>query len=239
VNRAPRLDRLRHVRHERSEFDSRFYQRHDEFWPIARAASTFADRGSWPEVDEYTRAFEGEGPVRFAIVPARKRRARGTERTKTAIARDELYDAVIVRRATVPTRPAMWHDYLNALVWATFPRAKRALHRRQHAAIERWLPTGATELPNARTRELDALALIDEGGVLVLGSLSILFGHALFEGLVFGQPAMIARAVPLSSEPPPADRAAALRLADGLLAAMIADDSRLLSPDELPRLPLF
>ena len=91
----------------------------------------------------------------------------------------------------------MWHDFLNALVWATFPRAKLALHRRQHAAIERWIPPGATQLPNARTREQDALALVDEGGVLLCEDRTFFFGHALFEGLVFGQPAMISRGVAL------------------------------------------
>lgn len=81
----------------------------------------------------------------------------------------------------------MWHDFLNALVWLTFPNAKRAFHRRQHAAIERSIPAGATHPPNARTREQDALALIDEGGVLMVEGRTMFFGHALYEGLVSGQ----------------------------------------------------
>jgi hypothetical protein len=149
------------------------------------------------------------------------------------VQRAELYDAVIVQRRAVPTRARMWHDYLNALVWATFPRAKLALHRRQHLAIERWIPEGALQLPNARTREMDALALIDEGGVLVLGEHAILFGHALFEGLVLGQPAMVARSVVLDGAPPNVE--ASTTVADGLLAAMLDDPTRFLSPDELPR----
>jgi Protein of unknown function (DUF3025) len=137
----------------------------------------------------------------------------------------------------------MWHDYLNALVWATFPRSKLALHTRQHRAIERWIPEGATQLPNARTRELDALALVDEGGVIVLDfgerRLSMLFGHALFEGLVFGQPAMIARSVVLDARGhEPEGTEAALRLADALLAATLGDEARIVTPDELDRLPL-
>jgi hypothetical protein len=247
---TPKWERLRLVRQERSDFDARFYERRDEHWPIARAASTFADRDDWPEVNEYTSAFSREHahepPVRFEPAPARRRRPQGQ-----LVDRASLYDAMIVNRRVVPTRPRMWHDYLNALVWATFPRSKLALHRRQHRAIEQWIPEGATQLPNARTRELDALALVDEGGVLLLdrgdsgdggaGSRqAVLFGHALFEGLVFGQPAMIARAVVLDARghESPVDAAGTVRLADALLSATLADTARIVSPDELPRQPL-
>jgi len=240
AQQTPRWERLRLVRHERSGFDPRCYERHEAFWPLVRAASTFADRDDWPDVAEYTSAFQGEPPVRFELAPARRRRPQGQ-----VVDRSALYDAMIVRRRIVPTRPRMWHDYLNALVWATFPRAKLALHTRQHHAIERWIPPGATQLPNARTRELDALALVDEGGILVLdrgelGTLSVVFGHALFEGLVLGQPAMIARAVVLDARghEAPEDDAATTRLADALLAAALAEEGRVTSPDELPRQPL-
>lgn len=236
-DRGPRWEKLRLVRHERASFDGRFYERHAEHWPIARAASTFADRSEWPDPSEYGAAFAGEGPVRFELAPVRRRPA------GAPIARESLYDAVIVGRRVVPTRARMWHDYLNALVWATFPRSKLALHTRQHRAIERWIPEGATQLPNARTRELDALALVDEGGVLLLDfgarRAAILFGHALFEGLVFGQPAMVARSVSLDARGHrPEGEAAVVRLADALLAATLEDERRVVSPDELARFAL-
>jgi len=66
----------------------------------------------------------------------------------------------------VPTRPGSWHDLMNALVWATFPRAKRALHERQHRLVVPAAPAESARRP----RELDALALLDEGGVVVLAS---------------------------------------------------------------------
>jgi hypothetical protein len=233
-----RLDRLRHVRHQRSGFDPRFFERHRDFWPITRAAAVFVDHADWPDVCEYVKAFEGEPPVRFEPASPRRRRAAGP------VVRSDLYDAVIVDRRVVPTRARMWHDFLNALVWATFPQAKLALHRRQHAAIEEWLPPGATQLPNARTRELDALALLDEGGVVVLDHgeqrTSMLYGHALFEGLVLGQPAMVARAVVLDArrwEPRPTE-SESVRLADMLLAEVLSDSKRIVSPDELLRFVL-
>jgi hypothetical protein len=243
--------RLRAVRHEHAAFAARFFDAREEFWPIARAARTFADHAAWPRVEEYAGAFvdPAAAPVDFVAALPRRRRPPGP------IDRSQLYDAIIVQRRQVPTRPSMWHDYLNALVWATFPRAKLELHRRQHAAIERWVPPGATQLPNARTRELDALALIDEGGVLALDDGArpvrelvddpsgwIFFGHALFEGLVFGRPAMISRAVVLDARgrerPAPFRSEATALLADELLAAALADGSAVATPDALSRLPL-
>ena len=242
--------RLRAVRHEHAAFAPRFFEARDEFWPIARAARTFAGEVDWPPVERYGAAFAdpGAAPVSFVASPPRRKRPPGP------IDRSRLYDAVIVQQRKVPTRPSMWHDYLNALVWATFPRAKLELHRRQHAAIERWVPPGATQLPNARTRELDALAVIDEGGVLVLDDGArpvpelvadatgwILFGHALFEGLVFGRPAMISRAVVLDARGrrlTPFRSEATLALADELLAAALRSGEAVATPDALSRLPL-
>jgi hypothetical protein len=245
------VPRLRAIRHEHAAFEARFFEAEGDFWPIARAARTFADHADWPAVDEYGSAFAdpAAAPVGFVASPPRRRRPPGP------IDRASLYDAVIVQQRRVPTRPAMWHDYLNALVWATFPRAKLELHRRQHAAIERWIPLGAAQLPNARTRELDALAVIDEGGVLLLDfgarpvqeliadpSGWIFFGHALFEGLVFGRPAMISRAVVLDArgrERPSSFRSpSTIALADELLAAALASGEAVATPDGLSRLPL-
>lgn len=212
-----RLERIRKVRWERPAFDGCFFTRHPDFWPIAEAAKRFSEHADWPAVEEYNAPGV---PVRFEEAPLKRKRPPGE------IVRAELYDARIVNDRVVPTRPRMWHDFLNALVWLTFPKAKLALHRRQHAAIERWIPPGATQLPNARTREQDALALVDEGGVLLVEGRTMFFGHALFEGLVFGQLAMISRGVALTGT------AAG---ADAELAAMLDDAARFLRPDELPR----
>src|SRR5262245_22288767 len=101
-----RLDRIRHVRHERSTFEPRFFERAFAFWPIARAATTFAECADWPNVVEYGKAFlatwDPVPPVRFEPAkPRRRRRASEPE----PIARDSLYDAMIVDRGIVPTRP--------------------------------------------------------------------------------------------------------------------------------------
>jgi hypothetical protein len=204
-------------------FDGRFFERHPLFWPLAPAASTFCDERDWPPVETYERAFSGSAtmPVRFeAAAPARGRRR------ATAIDPLRLYDARITRERCVPTRPRSWHDFLNALVWATFPRAKLALHERQLRALTERIPPGAHTLPGTRSREHDTLALIDEGGVVLLDDGStremVLFGHALYEGLVLGRGAMTACALPAPLTSLPTDARARVAQADAALAEHLA-----------------
>jgi hypothetical protein len=86
------------------------------------------------------------------------------------------YEATIVVAREVPTRDASPHDLLNALVWATFPLAKFALHERFHAAE-------ALRTVPGRTRFQDRLTLLDEGAALRSDGSgpAWLFGHALLE----------------------------------------------------------
>jgi len=189
----------------------RFFESDPRFWPIAPAARRFADHPDWPAPEEHTAP-----GVRFVTSP-KPRRKRGP---RTG-ALPPGYDARIVS-GEVPTRPRSWHDFLNALVWATFPASKRAYHARQAAALRASVPPGARTLPNARTRELDALALLDEGGVLVLQAspterLEMAFGHALYEHLVRGGPRVTASALVFAVATLPS-RDGAAEVADRLLA---------------------
>jgi len=144
------------------------------------------------------------------FVPAIKQKK--PRKKQRPIALDTLYEGRIIARGEVPTRPDDWHDLFNALAFVTFPRAKRALHARQYAILQQRVPPGATRLPNARTREQDALSLFDEGGIaiavppsrlellrandeagpcapLVSSEMHVVpFGHALYEHMVAGLP---------------------------------------------------
>jgi hypothetical protein len=205
-------------------WNGRFYESDPRFWPIARAASRFAEYLDFPPPEALSTA-----EVRFvtATKPRRTRRERPPP--------EAGYDARAAGGA-VPTRARSWHDFLNALVWATFPASKRRLHGLQAEAIARALARGAGALPNARSREQDALALLDEGGVLLLSdgraSTPLGFGHALYEGLVRGGPAATASCLcfELSSLP---DRADAPGVADRLLAERL---SHPFGPEALSRL---
>lgn len=78
------------------------------------------------------------------------------------------YEARIWTRGEVETRPDNWHDFFNALVWLTFPRAKAALNAR-HLSVE---PAPGAQRGRAR----DALTHFDECGVLLLSPDASLLG---------------------------------------------------------------
>lgn len=118
----------------------------------------------------------GDRIAPFRFEPQTHKRGRG------ALDFDALYEVRIALHGVIPTRTHV-HDLMNALVWATFPRSKRALAERQHRALVAQVGERPTQLPNARTRERDVLAMIDEGGVLSVGSELLIFGHAIYEHL--------------------------------------------------------
>jgi Protein of unknown function (DUF3025) len=217
-------------------FDGRFFESHSLFWALVPAASRFSAESDWPPVETYARAFSDASrpPVRFEPAPPPRGRRR------TAVDPGRLYDARITHDRCVPTRSRSWHDFLNALVWATFPRAKAALHERQLRALVERMPPGARTLPPTRSREHDALALIDEGGVVVLEGggvrVIVLFGHALYEGLVLGRGAMTACAIRAPVDAVPDDPLVRVALADEALARHLR--SAPLEPRALLRLPI-
>jgi hypothetical protein len=231
-------------------FDRHFIARHPLFWPLARAARAFVEHDDFPPVEALGGVFDGDLPVRF--VPAAPRRRRGA-----LVDVRTLYDARITLDRAVPTRARCWHDLMNALVWGTFPNSKRALHARQHRAIsERVAPGARGLLP--RSPELDSLALLDEGGLVVLardpdsaqaalraergGVLrsyiesgaadALVFGHAIYESLALGVTPAVVAAVVLRRD---GMGAGVVRAADDALAHALQDDARLRTPHELTR----
>jgi hypothetical protein len=203
-------------------WNGRFFEKDERFWPLVPAAARFTEHRAFPAPEELT-------APGVSFVSARKPR-----HARRALTAEAAYDARI-ERGEVPTRPHSWHDFLNALVWATFPASKRAIHALQAAILERARAVHPSNLPNARTRAHDALALLDEGGVLVLAAdgseLTLGFGHALYEGLVRGWPRATASSLTFSLARLP-ERSEAPALADQLLAARLAEP---LDPEGLSR----
>jgi hypothetical protein len=238
------------------------------FWPVARAARALvaamgeaATKEAFPQPELIDAALGPEARVRFE-----RQRPVSRRRRRAARAPESLYDARISREGCVPTRPGSWHDLMNALVWATFPAAKRALHERQHGLVVPAAPGESARRP----RELDALALLDEGGILVVAragepvpldedavvgavargeAAALVFGHAIYEGLVLGRAPPLASVVCLAGDAaapsvagaahePHEDQGARdpiLRWADQALAGVVRDRARLLDPKQMLR----
>lgn len=144
--------------------------------PYAALLARFDEpHGAWPEVDDLQARLGTE--VRF--VPARGRMPLGLDES-------DLSGSYMASCAEgiVPTRAGNLHDFLNALTWARFPRAKLALSRRQvEVARARGRQTN-----RLRTPAQDLLAMVDEGGVLVVPHEAVcIFGHGLLEDEVRGR----------------------------------------------------
>ena len=90
---------------------------------------------------------EGEVP-RFVPPPARALGAIEFERR-------------VVEQNELVVRPDNLHDLMNALVWLTFPRTKRAISE-AHVAL------GVTADGKTRPRRRDVLTLFDEAGIILL-----------------------------------------------------------------------
>ncbi len=214
-------------------------------------------RHSWPTLDEYTAFAEAERqaraaelePVRFAPPAPRPRRARRSDRLELS----QLYDARIALQREVPCLTSSYHDLLNVLAWAAFPRAKRALHARQYRALAAWLPGGGSRLPNRRTREQDALTLFDEGGSVLVatpelvarlvdaaprataladepGARVVLFGHALMEHIIRYRTTVRSAALLLALEGPLPEGLPLLELVDQELERRLLDDAQFQEP---------
>lgn len=182
------------------------------FTPLHPISEQLCRRPEWPSTDDYTALaakVRGERgldlpPLRFATQAKKPRRAK-----RESVTLDELYDGSIALRGEVPCLTASYHDLFNAVIFAAFPLAKHALHSRQFRALSERVVPGMQRLPEARTREQDALTVFDEGGSVVLVSPEFharwqvsravtplddardaqlwIFGHALLEHILYGK----------------------------------------------------
>ncbi|MEK6591933.1 MAG: DUF3025 domain-containing protein [Pseudomonadota bacterium] len=114
-------------------------------WP------TMADLQSLLDARQPPLLSGGGMPLRF-VAPARR-----------SVRLEDKYEARIYLNGEVQVRPANWHDFMNALVWLTFPLAKAALNARHYCALLDQQSAGTSN----RGPLQDALTLFDEGGVIV------------------------------------------------------------------------
>lgn len=224
------------------------------FAPFEPILSQISRQDTWPTTEDYTalvaRVRETRGldlpALRFASQSKKPRRAK-----RGPVVLDELYDGSIALKGEVPCLTASYHDLFNAVIFAAFPLAKHALHARQFRALERRVTPGAPRLPEARTREQDALTVFDEGGSVVLVSEAFharwrageswtaldvesdqaqvwFFGHALLEHIFYGKFALRSCAVVVVRDATtPGD---VMPWLDARVAARLTDESAFQNP---------
>ncbi len=151
---------MRLARSAKSAYVERFWDA-PLFDAVRHVAISLQGLTDFPGVAELSRrlfsATSGIALVEQAVLP---------KRTKKSKTHADLYDVSIRDRGEVPTRARSWHDLMNALVFAAYPVAKRALHALHAREIDRHFEVHGG-LPNARSRVQDVLALFDEGGVVL------------------------------------------------------------------------
>ena len=230
---------------------------------VAPWAARIASMPAFPSVAELDAALRD----RLALEPAVSLEPQvKTRKRRGPLDRDALYEVRIHVHRRVPTRERSWHDLTNALVWAAFPRSKRALTARQHAITEAVLPPGATRLPGARTREQDALAMVDEGGIVLLAAANevervrraqregdeaamgalleagsaaaLVFGHAMMEHAVLGTLGVRGYGIVLELDPLPTSLEARIEACDIALARWLATSDELREPSPWRGIPL-
>ncbi len=202
----------------------------------------------WPDCADLNAAFAARAGVRF-VPPANPGDGLG-------------YEARVAGRGEVATREGSWHDLFNALVWAAFPRSKRALNQRHTAGR---IAGSAPVRTGTRGAQRDAATVLDESGVIVacanaeLAALlrgfqwrelfvarraavlrdlrCMMFGHALAEKALAPYVGMTGHAIILEVEAAALDGAPSAL--DAQLAAWLADPASLASPRDLQPLPVL
>jgi hypothetical protein len=173
--------------------------------------------GRFPTVEEIHAVCGARASIRFERAQPRPRRG----------PRPAAYDERIAF-GVVPTRAENLHDLMNALVWAAFPRAKRAIHARQLAHL-RISPDRARRSPAH-----DTIAMLDEGGVLFAGPPDeprgvVVVGHAILEHALTARSPVFGLGVAVDRVDRPLDDL------DRELAGMLESAERFVSHRSFPR----
>jgi hypothetical protein len=213
--------------------------------PFSGWTSTFAHLDRWPSHEAMQGALEARRAARTPELPPLRvitQTPRCSRRRKPAqLDPSALYDVRIHVHGEIPTRPDEPHDFFNVGAFWAFPHAKRAMHARQHRALQGWLTDGDPRLPGRRTREQDALTLFDEGAVVLVapperlaalprgaslaqeGFALVAYGHALLEHAWHRRPPVMAACLFAPCEGPPPDGDALLDHVDAAVARRAAD----------------
>lgn len=168
------------------------------------------------------------------------------------------YEQHIFETGEVSTREDNWHDLFNALVWCRFPHLKLAMNSLHYKNLGR-------EKGGRRGKIRDALTLLDESGVIVVGSnrsalnalarrdwnsafvthqsawceeLHVLIcGHAILEKFLKPYKAITGHALLLQAPDPVPAKQLDSRLASSLSGGRLLDSTAGLSPLPLMGIP--
>lgn len=192
-----------------TEWDAHFFDRSPAFEPFLPLSGFIPAFKNWPTFQQlnHLKAMMHADITTCSGMPVQfvSQISEGKNSEYSGNAAIRQYENRIYLTGEVPTRQENWHDFFNALVWLTFPRAKAALNQIHFQSLH----DNVRNETEKRGPLRDAATLFDESGVIVLSSRSewitllqqhawktvfwrhrasipasmrfILFGHALYE----------------------------------------------------------
>ncbi|HWR88114.1 MAG TPA: DUF3025 domain-containing protein [Acidiferrobacterales bacterium] len=227
------------------------------FEPL-RALLEDLPRGGVPDVSELNRLLRH--------IPAPPAAPTGMPSFFVARANDALsYEERVYQRGEVATRAGDWHDFFNAAVWLTFPRAKAALNARHYHALR--MKPGQRLSQRGAVR--DAATQFDECGMVVASADPALvrglrehawkhvfwerrhelservrffvFGHATYDQLRRPFRGLCAKALFMDASPPwlTLDLEPQCAAVDAWLCELFNDPRRVTQPSDLAPLPVL
>lgn len=145
------------------QWQSDFLQASPLFSPLCRAGFHLENLKDWPNIEDLNDRLANH----FQTIKTVSGHPVSFVSQDTFV--DEFagrYEPRIYLAGEIQTRTKNWHDFFNALVWLTFPRAKAKLNQLHYQALLQELETKKT----CRGPLRDAATLFDESGVVVVSS---------------------------------------------------------------------
>lgn len=228
--------------------------------PVLERLPVPSRNGGFPTLDDYNALVREQQPP-IAVQSGTPLRFVAQETGRLPF--EAQYEPRCFLKGEVQTRADNWHDFFNALIWLTFPRAKAAINARHYASLMAAPEGGASQRGSKR----DMLTLLDESGVVVAcadaelagllrdfqwkqlfwhqrarlngGMGFYMFGHGLYEKALQPYVGMTGQGLILTVEPEFFHWPLSRRLAhlDDAVARYLAGEG--MSPRELTPVPLL
>ncbi len=122
-------------------------------------AASYPNCKEWNNWAEASQSFQTHNPgLRFVeeIRPGARKRRREKKLTPPG---QRSYEARVIERGEIATRPDHPHDFFNGMIWLRYPLSKKTLHQIAYELQQ-------SNTGTLRLRPADGLTCFDEGGVI-------------------------------------------------------------------------
>jgi len=146
---------------KQDQWNPSFFKQTPLFWPITPTLTeNIISSPSWPTLDQCNQLLSNNIPNKNQKIIT------FVEQASTCHSFEEEYEPRIFLSGEVQTRLHNWHDFLQVLVWKTFPKTKALLNEIHYsAAIERY-----EKNDKQRSKKENFVTLFDECGSIIVSA---------------------------------------------------------------------